>query len=124
MYIRISDTNNPKNKCYVGVSICKRWAKFENFLADMGEAPQGYSLERKNNRKGYSPTNCHWIPLARQAANTSRSRFAKVGGRYKCISDHARDRGLHPDVVFDRINKLGWDIRRALDTPKRSQKGK
>ena len=31
--------------------------------------------------------------------------------------------GLDPDVVFDRINKLGWSIQKALSTPKRNQKG-
>lgn len=122
MFARIRDTTNPRNACYIGVTICKRWGKFENFLQDMGEAPDGYSLERKNNKRGYMPSNCHWIPLAQQAANTSKSRFTTVNGVRKHISAHARDRGMNPDVIFDRINKLGWDIKRALETPVRKQR--
>ena len=105
------------NACYTNVTICKRWEKFENFLADMGECPDGHSLDRINNKKGYSPSNCRWVPLEDQARNTRRLR--KVGDTY--VSEAARRAGLDPDLVFDRINKLGWDMQRALTTPKRVQ---
>lgn len=122
MNTRIRDTKNPRNACYLGVSICKRWAKFENFLQDMGEAPDGFSLERVNNKQGYKPSNCRWVPLSEQAANTSRSRIVLFNGARKHISAHARDQGLDPDVVLDRINKLGWAVNDALTTPKRRNK--
>jgi hypothetical protein len=115
MNARVRNTSRIKNKCYIGVSICKRWAKFENFLADMGEPPTGYSLDRVDNTKGYSPTNCRWVPLAEQARNTRRIR------RYNglSISAAARANNIEADVVFDRINKLGWDVDKALTTPTR-----
>jgi hypothetical protein len=124
MHRRIKDTHNPRNKCYIGVTICKRWAKFENFYKDMGEAPIGYSLERRSNSRGYSPSNCHWVPLEQQAANTSRNRVITFNGVTAHISEHARLQGLRPDVVFDRINKLGWDTHRALTQPLQQQKRK
>lgn len=105
------------NACYAGVTICKRWEKFENFLADMGECPDGYSLDRINNKKGYSPSNCRWVPMEEQARNTRRLR--KVGNTY--VSEAARRAGLDPDVVLDRVNKLGWSMQRALTTPKQVQ---
>jgi hypothetical protein len=114
---RVLHPEDRGSACYVGVTICKRWGKFENFLADMGVVPTGYSLDRIDNRKGYSPSNCRWVPLAEQARNTRRLR--KVGNTY--ISEAARQAGLDPDIVFDRINKLGWSVQRALITPKRVQ---
>ena len=53
-----------------GIQVCKRWAKFVNFLADMGELPDpSFTLERKNNSKGYSPKNCKWATRSEQAFN-------------------------------------------------------
>ena len=53
-----------------GISVCKRWDKFENFLADMGECPfERGSIERKNNNRGYSPSNCIWLPKDQQSKN-------------------------------------------------------
>lgn len=61
--------NNPKRENYPryggrGIKVCKRWYDFQNFLTDMGERPKGrkrqYSIERKNNDKGYNKNNCIW----------------------------------------------------------------
>ena len=110
-----------KNACYTGISICSRWGEYALFLADMGECPEGYSLDRIDNAKGYSPDNCRWIPLIEQATNTSKNRKVTYKGVEACISTHAKANGLSPDVVFDRVNKLGWEIDKALSTPKRTK---
>lgn len=71
MKSRCNDENNPSYKNYGGrgISVCKRWEKFENFLEDMGEVPDGYSLERIDVNIGYAAANCKWIPLGRQNDN-------------------------------------------------------
>lgn len=124
MHRRVTDTHKSRNKCYEGVDIDSRWGVYEHFLADMGECPPGYSLDRIDNTKGYTPSNCRWVPLFAQGANTSRNRTETVGGITKHVSALARDAGLQPDVVFDRVNKLGWDITRAVQTPKTKTKTK
>lgn len=32
-----------------GIKVCERWHDFASFLADMGEAPPGLTIERKDN---------------------------------------------------------------------------
>jgi hypothetical protein len=49
-----------------GITVCERWSKFENFLADMGERPPGYSIERIDVNGHYEPANCTWIPMSDQ----------------------------------------------------------
>lgn len=65
---------NPNHEHYSryggrGITVCKAWLKFENFLEDMGERPLGKTLERKDNDKGYSKANCCWATRRVQRLN-------------------------------------------------------
>ena len=60
MKTRCLNENNKDYEYYKNRYICERWMKFENFLADMGERPEGHELHRIDNSKGYSPDNCEW----------------------------------------------------------------
>ena len=57
-----------------GITCDPRWARFENFLADMGEAPPGLTLDRIDNDGGYSKANCRWATYSQQNANQRRRR--------------------------------------------------
>lgn len=52
-----------------GITICIRWMKFENFLSDMGERPEGKNLGRKDNDGNYEPGNCRWETQIEQVQN-------------------------------------------------------
>lgn len=70
-----------KNRCYNpnyryfdryggrGVEVCERWLTFRNFLADMGEAPEGMTLERRRTDDDYTPRNCCWATWEEQQQN-------------------------------------------------------
>ena len=58
-----------KNYPERGISIDPRWEVFAYFVEDMGERPEGLSLERIDNDKGYSKANCKWATREEQNAN-------------------------------------------------------
>jgi len=64
-----------------GISVCERWLKFENFLADMGERPAGLDLDRINNDGNYELGNCRWTTRSVNIKNT-RPRQRDSLGRY------------------------------------------
>lgn len=59
---------NPNSTAYTnyggkGVVVCDRWRGdegFQNFLEDMGERPEGMSINRINGAKIYSKETCEW----------------------------------------------------------------
>jgi len=55
-----------------GISVCDRWLSFENFLSDMGEKPDGLSIERINNDGNYEPSNCRWATQYDQTQNRTK----------------------------------------------------
>ena len=67
---------NPKNRAWKhyggrGIRVCKRWLNsFENFLSDMGERPDGLTLDRYPDNDGnYEPSNCRWATWKQQRKN-------------------------------------------------------
>lgn len=55
-----------------GIIVCDRWLSYENFIQDMGEPPEGTSLDRINNNGNYEPGNCRWADDLTQSANKGR----------------------------------------------------
>ena len=73
--------NNPNSDKYQwyggrGITICQRWASFENFHADMGDRPDGMTIDRIDNDKGYSPENCRWLPQLEQTRRQEKNKLS------------------------------------------------
>lgn len=103
-----------------GVTVCKRWDTFENFLADMGEPDSGLTIERKENSKGYSKSNCVWATPTEQARNRKNNVILTFNGESLCISEWAERLGVNKCLISKRLAR-GWSIERTLGTPTMSQ---
>lgn len=101
----IARTTNPKHPNYKeyggrGISIDRRWLKFDNFLEDMGNKPTPkHTIERIKNHLGYSKINCEWATRDQQSRNTRRNVYLTFGNTTKLACDWARDFGVSQSTL-------------------------
>ena len=101
-----------KNYGARGITICDRWRQsFSNFLADLGEAPEGMTLERTNVNGNYEPSNCVWASPKEQARNTRRARKVTFQGREMPLKEACEITGAKYSTAYWRLkagHSLEW----------------
>ena len=96
-----------------GIVYDERWKSFENFLEDMGEAPEGLSLDRIDCNGNYHKANCRWATREQQANNTRANVFIEWDGKRQTRSQWEKELGMQPTTLRSRI-KAGWPMERAM----------
>lgn len=110
-----------KNYGARGISVCDRWmSDFSSFLQDMGDKPNGLTLDRIDNDGPYEPSNCRWATPAQQRANQRGVCLLPVNGEMVPRDVAARLVGLHPATLQTRL-RIGWSVDDALTTPARGK---
>lgn len=118
MISRCINKNRPDYHCYGGrgITVCDRWRNsFSAFLEDMGERPDGHSLDRIDNSKGYEPGNCRWATRDQQMQNTRATRLISFQNETMGLTAWARRLGLNKESLRSRLLR-GWPIEKALTT--------
>lgn len=108
---------NFKNYGGRGITVCERWKKYENFLADMGRRPSPkHSLDRKDNDKGYDPDNCRWATIFEQNRNTRGNHRITIRGETKTLAEWMEIAGRKAKTFQNRIQR-GMSEENALFAP-------
>lgn len=119
MIQRCTNQNDKKYASYGGrgISVCERWLKFENFIADMSQRPSvKHSLDRTDNDLGYSKENCCWATRTEQQNNTRRNVHMTIDGKTLTIAQWSRLSNVWCGVIRYRFNH-GWAEKAAVWTP-------
>jgi hypothetical protein len=115
---RCENPSDPRFASYGGrgVRMCARWRKsFDMFLKDMGQRPDGCSLDRLDVDRGYGPNNCRWATRIEQANNTRRSVRFEFRGFSGTVRQLSEKFGV-PHRVLKRRVAAGWGVELAIDT--------
>jgi len=99
-----------------GISVCDRWKDFSLFLADMGEKPDGFQIDRIDNNGNYEPGNCRWASPKENSRNRSNNTIIAHDGLSLTISEWAERKGWGRHVITNRI-RYGWPIEDVLGRP-------
>ena len=93
------------------------------FIKDMGERPEGMSLDRKDNSLGYEPDNCKWATKDEQMQNTRQTNKISFNGVVMGLNAWAKKIGINKESLRTRLCN-GWSIEEALTIPKRIKRSK
>lgn len=98
-----------------GIFVCKRWSGvhgFEKFYEDMGPSPSPkHSLDRINNDKGYSKSNCRWITSTEQSRNKRTNIWLEYNGEKKTVTDWAKSLKISvPGIRYQMNNKTDKEV--------------
>ncbi len=120
MIQRCVNPNHNRYNCYggAGVIVCERWMNsFENFLADMGERPEGMEIDRWPDRSGnYEPGNTRWATPKQNSRNRSDNKIVTVRGMTGCVAELCE----YFKVPYGRTNGRlwkGWPVEEAFFSP-------
>lgn len=100
-----------------GIKVCDRWLKdFQNFLYDMGNHPgEDYTLDRKENDKGYELNNCRWATRHMQTRNQKNNKNVILNGILMCQTDATKILNVDGAKISRMVKQLGITHQKAVD---------
>ena len=103
-----------KNYGARGIVVCDKWkSSFDAFLNDMGDKPEGMSIERIDVNGNYDPGNCKWASRLEQAKNKRTTHQISFDGRCMTMREWANFLGRHEATLSYR-KKQGCSIEQLL----------
>ena len=133
--------NGIKNRCLnknvkaypryggIGITVCDRWIKFENFRDDMYQSYKEHvekygeketTIDRIDNNKGYSKDNCKWSTNREQSLNRRSNKKYLVNGEMLTATGISEKYNMTYSTVIHRICR-GWDIDRIINQKPRER---
>lgn len=110
-----------------GIDLYPAWEDYAVFAGwvreHLGEKPDGHSVDRINNDRGYVPGNLRYATPTDQARNRSSNTLLTVNGETRCVAEWAELRGISSAAIYQRL-KRGAAPEEAVNAPVRQYKKK
>ncbi len=90
-----------------GISVCTEWKDFKNFYRDMGERPEGTTIDRIERNGNYEPGNCRWATRKEQNNNRRSTLFIKINGQINSLKYWVEKVGLNYKNFHERYSRNG-----------------
>lgn len=109
-YYKMMDRcHNPNSQKYAsygakGIIVCEAWRNnSKQFHADMGDRPEGTTLDRIDNSGIYEPSNCRWVDANEQSSNRTVARVIKFNGKMMTRKEASKASGISVNTLSDRL---------------------
>lgn len=119
-YNMVARCHNEKSDRYYaygarGIWVCLRWREdFWAFVEDMGERPEGHTIDRIHNEGPYAPYNCRWADAETQKSNKTGKLFNSmkltIGDQTYSLYRWAKVLGIGYTTAKRRYKKWGTVI--------------
>lgn len=118
---------SPKYRLYQnyggrGIKVCDRWLEkgtgSSNFFADMGLKPsKKHSIHRIDNEGDYTPENCVWATRDEQDRVKTNTVNITYNNKTQLLKDWSKELNININTLYQRLNRNGWSIEKAFETP-------
>lgn len=85
-------------------------------MEDMGERPEGMTVERVDNELGYSPENCRWATYTEQNNNKRDNHNITFNGVTRSLHQWEKHLGMRHGTLRSRLRR-GWGYDQAISHP-------
>lgn len=94
-----------------GITVCAEWKNNpKQFYANMGDKPEGMTLDRIDPNNGYSPENCRWASWKQQGRNRTDNTIVDFNGVKMCVAEAAELSGIKPETIRGRLRRKQSDL--------------
>jgi hypothetical protein len=112
-----SNCHKDKNYQLNNIQVCDSWKNsFEQFFNDMGNCPEGYSLDRIDNKGNYEPSNCRWVNHTVQSNNRSEFNLLyELNGDVKTLKEWSKTLNIKYTTLYMRIFRQNMNFNEAIN---------
>ena len=113
---RCFNPNDPKYPQYGGrgITMCERWTNdAASFIADMGAAPAGHTIDRIDPHGDYEPENCRWATSRQQARTRTDNVIVTFQGVEMILKDYATMMRVNYKSLHAKIRYYGKTLEQA-----------
>lgn len=97
-----------------GIIVCDSWRNFENFYEDMGDRPEGTTLDRINVNGNYCKENCRWATILEQSNNKRWNRYYVFNGEKLTKAELSRTTGISYGSLRHYLDTVGISVEEVL----------